>query len=268
MSPKKQRVPLIAGNWKMHKTLEESRDLAEKILASLERQRPYRIGLFPTAVSLAAVASAMRDSPAVIPGDLVGAQNMHFEAQGAFTGEISAEMIRGAGGDAVILGHSERRHVFGEKDDQISRKVARAIEAGITPILCVGEQLEERDAGRTMEVVKTQLDGGLSLVKTAADLSGVIIAYEPVWAIGTGRTATPEQAQEVHEFIRGELERIFSALGASADSAQETLILYGGSVKPDNAADLLARRDIDGALVGGASLKAESFLGICAGCKE
>ncbi|MCZ6793300.1 MAG: triose-phosphate isomerase, partial [Planctomycetota bacterium] len=199
-------------------------------------------------------------------GFLVGAQNMYFESQGAFTGEISGEMIRGVGGNAVILGHSERRHIFGEADDLVGKKVRRALEAELTPILCVGETLEEREADRTQEVVERQLRAGLALLEDAAQLLQVIIAYEPVWAIGTGRTASPDDAQEVHRFIREELR---GSLTRRTDSpqgdqgSQEISILYGGSVKPENAGDLLAQPDIDGALVGGASLAADSFLGIC-----
>ncbi len=281
MPATQRRLPLFAGNWKMHRTLAESRALAEVIVSQLDGHSgesnaargagkgEFRVGLFPSAVSLAAVAAVAErlgsdhdgpnhDGADSIPTVLVGAQNMHFEEEGAFTGEISAAMIRSAGGNAVILGHSERRHIFGETNQIVGKKVAAALDSGLIPILCVGETLEERDAEKTLEVVGSQLADGIGDVGDPTALSRLrghlIVAYEPVWAIGTGRTASPEQAQEVHEFIRRELP---------AEMRQETLILYGGSVKPENAADLLEQPDIDGALVGGASLKPESFVAIC-----
>ncbi|MEM7262693.1 MAG: triose-phosphate isomerase [Planctomycetota bacterium] len=261
------RRPLVAGNWKLHKTVAESRELATAVTGGakeLVAEGACSVGLFPTALSLAAVAEVVASSGVEA---LVGAQNMYFEESGAFTGENSASLIQGAGGNSVILGHSERRHVFGETDELIGKKVAAAIAAHITPIFCVGELLEDRDAGRTTDVVGTQLQAGLSGLENAESLSRVIIAYEPVWAIGTGRTATPDQAQEVHDFVRKQLAGRFQELGGSADSSEQSLILYGGSVKPGNAADLVGQPDIDGALVGGASLDADSFLGICAACK-
>ena len=230
------------------------------------------VALFPPAVFLAEVASLVRrlftdklKRSGSVQEIFVGAQNIYFESQGAFTGEISASMVRSAGGEAVILGHSERRHIFGERDDDVGRKVERALEEGLRPILCVGEKIEERESGRTTEVVSRQLERGIRPVQDAAGLSRVILAYEPVWAIGTGRTATPDQAQEVHAVLRGELARAFESRGATAETAQESLILYGGSVKPENASGLLGQDDIDGALVGGASLRAPDFLGICRG---
>jgi triosephosphate isomerase len=253
----------------MYKTLEEAKLLAKEIVEKAPRAPGLQVALFPPAVSLAAVSEVARkaaDTPgATVRGDgvLVGAQNMHFEAEGAFTGEISASMILSAGGTAVLLGHSERRHVFGESDELVGKKVESALGAGLLPVLCVGEKLEEREAQQTMAVVSRQLDAGLRGVASADALKQVIIAYEPVWAIGTGKTATPEQGQEVHSAIRAELARRFGSLGGSGDDAAEVLILYGGSVKPDNAGALLAQPDIDGLLVGGASLKADSFLKIC-----
>jgi triosephosphate isomerase len=223
-------------------------------------------------VTLAEVASRVRERAGakektpLAEEILVGAQNIHSEFEGAFTGEISAAMVRSAGGNAVILGHSERRHIFGEEDEDIAPKVLRALETDLRPILCVGEKIEERDAGKTMEVVRRQFTAGIALLKEPSALSQVTLAYEPVWAIGTGRTATPDQAQEVHAFLRGELSSAFKARGGSPELAEEIRILYGGSVKPENAQALLAQLDIDGALVGGASLRAESFLGICRGC--
>ncbi len=259
-----ERVPLIAGNWKMHTTVGESRDLAGQIVETLGSADGYEVGLFPPATSLAAVAEVVAASP-VASRYLVGAQNMHDQDKGAFTGEITAAMIRACGGNSVILGHSERRHVFGEDDEFVGRKVAAAVAAGITPILCVGETIDERNADQTMEVVGRHLQTGIAGLETAAQLAQVVIAYEPVWAIGTGLTATPDQAQEVHEFTRGALRTAFTARGGSEEQADATRILYGGSVKPENAEDLLGQADIDGALVGGASLKADSFAGICAG---
>jgi triosephosphate isomerase len=193
----------------------------------------------------------------------VGAQNMHHEKEGAFTGEISAEMVLAAGGKAVILGHSERRHLFGETDEVVGKKVASAVAAGLMPILCVGEKLEEREAGQTMAVVARQLAAGISGLKSAAELARVVVAYEPVWAIGTGKTATPAQGQEVHASLRAELAKAFAARGGEHGAAETISILYGGSVKPENAGQILAEPDIDGLLVGGASLKADSFLQIC-----
>jgi len=186
----------------------------------------------------------------------VGAQNMHWAESGAFTGEITGAMIKETGAEYVILGHSERRHVFGESDEWINRKVHRSLTSGLIPILCVGEKIEEREAGETEHVVARQLREGLKGLNVS-QMAPVIIAYEPVWAIGTGLTASPEQAAEVHAFIRGALKTLFNE-----DVAETTWILYGGSVKPENTIGLLSNKDIDGALVGGASLKLDSFKGI------
>jgi triosephosphate isomerase len=251
----KRRGVLIAGNWKMYKTLSEASNLAEEIGRGLPADDEPQVALFPPAVALSVVSERAAGAKKKM---LLGAQNIHFEKEGAFTGEISAEMVLSAGGKAVLCGHSERRHTFGESDKTVGRKVARALEAGLTPVLCVGEKLQEREEGRTMDVVSRQLAAGLQEVADASLLSRVVAAYEPVWAIGTGRTATPAQGQEVHHFLRSELQKRLSN-----QQAEETLILYGGSVKPDNAAELLAEEDIDGLLVGGASLKADSFLKIC-----
>jgi triosephosphate isomerase len=210
-----------------------------------------QIILCPPFLALAPVCEAVSGS-----NIKVGAQNMHFETGGAFTGEITGAMIRETGAEYVILGHSERRHVFGETDEMIRLKVNRSLADGLTPILCVGEKLEERQADQTTEVVGRQLSAGLQDV-SKADMRKVLIAYEPVWAIGTGLTATPEQADEVHRFIRAQLVQRYGD-----DIAETVPILYGGSVKPDNTKGLLSNEDIDGALVGGASLKVESFAGI------
>ena len=261
------RVPLIAGNWKMNLDLDEGRALAAEIVDGL-RAKPwadesaFEIGLFPPALSIPEVSRVLREKDARV---LLGAQNMHPAASGAFTGEISSGMILAAGASAVLLGHSERRHVFGETSEFVGEKVAAAVGAGLTPMLCVGETLEERDGGRTMDVVKEQLEKGLAGLSDASALQRVVVAYEPVWAIGTGRVATPEQAEEVHAFTREQLAAAFTERGANASDAQGTRILYGGSVKPENARGLLSKPNIDGALVGGASLDAGSFLGICAG---
>jgi triosephosphate isomerase len=273
MPTKKPRLSLIAGNWKMFKTLDEARALATAVTIGQSDLGPaprLRIGLFPPAVSLSDVARAVRavEEKARSGTDRapiwVGAQNIHFEDEGAFTGEVSARMVLSAGGQAVILGHSERRQCFFEHDDEVGKKVERAVRSGLTPLLCVGETLAERDGGLTTSVVARQLAAGIAVLREAADLSRVVIAYEPVWAIGTGRNATPEEAEEVHRFLRSELGRAFESRGAAPERCEEALILYGGSVKPDNAKDLLSQPNVDGALVGGASLKAESFLKICA----
>ncbi len=244
----------------MHKTVAESQAIATEIARRLPAGDTPRVGLFPNLISLAAVAQAVEGAAHHVT---VGAQNIHWERRGAFTGETAAEMVLGGGGEATLVGHSERRHVFGETDAETAKKVARALDAGLEPILCVGETLDEREAGRTTDVVQRQLSAGLEEIKVAADLSRVVIAYEPVWAIGTGKTATPAQGQEVHEFIRGHLQGQFERLGGSGEEVQQTLILYGGSVKPENSGELLAEKDVDGLLVGGASLEADSFLAIC-----
>ena len=270
MTGSNNRTPLIAGNWKMNTTTEEGHALAVGILEGISARDVgfstvgCDIGFYPPATSLGLIA----DLCSTFEGcrTLVGAQNMHAEASGAFTGEISSAMVLSCGADSVLLGHSERRHVFNETDSEIGAKMKTAVDAGLTAVLCVGEKIKERDAGNTTEVVGNQLETGLEKLTEAIQLEEVIIAYEPVWAIGTGRTATPAQAQEVHAFIREQLGGAFEKRGAKGAGHEKTRILYGGSVKPDNAAELLSQPDIDGALVGGASLDAESFLGICEGC--
>lgn len=244
------RIPLVAGNWKMHKTLRESAALAAAV-ARAGAVTGVEIVLAPTAPALAAVATA-------VAGHRIGvaAQNVHWEREGAFTGEISAPMIRDTGASWVIIGHSERRQLFGETDETVARKVRAALTALLTPIVCIGETLAERDAGNTLAVLDRQVRRGLDDV-TGSELAGLVIAYEPVWAIGTGRTATPAQAQQAHAHIRQRLTQWF---GAEASAACR--LLYGGSVKPDNAQALLAQPDIDGALVGGASLDLDAFMAI------
>jgi triosephosphate isomerase len=248
-----KRTPLIAGNWKMNLGLEEATRLIKGIAEGIKDMEGVEVLVAPPFTSLAAVKEVIGKSPIFL-----AAQNMHWEKNGAFTGEISPQMLVEAGCSHVILGHSERRSLFKESNEMINLKVNAAITAGLIPIICIGETLEERDGGNTFDVVKEQLAGSLKSLTDAGEMPNTtILAYEPVWAIGTGRTATPDQAQEVHHFIRGWINEAFDR-----DSADSTRILYGGSVKPDNAKDLMARPDIDGALVGGASLKVDSFMGI------
>jgi triosephosphate isomerase len=246
------RPLFIAGNWKMNPNTEaDAVSLAEAVKAGVGQDHAVRVALCPPSVYLHRLDSALSNSPIG-----VGAQNMHPEPSGAYTGELSAAMLVDVGCTHVILGHSERRHGLGETDAFINQKLLAAIKAGLIPIVCIGETLEEREQDRTEAVVGAQLDGSLAGLEPD-QMAGVVLAYEPVWAIGTGRTASPEQAQEVHAFIRARLAGTFSEAIAA-----RVVIQYGGSVKPDNAQDLLARADIDGALVGGASLKAADFLGI------
>jgi triosephosphate isomerase (TIM) len=243
------RKILIAGNWKMNKNAGEAHELASEIAAALGRQHEVDVVICPPFTALESTARAIESS-----GVKLGAQNMHFERSGAYTGEISAEMLRHLFATYVILGHSERRALFQESDEFINQKVLAALNSRLKPILCVGETLEEREAGKAFEVVEQQIKDGLADVPAElAEL--VVIAYEPVWAIGTGKTATPEQAQEVHAFIRAQLEPIFGSA-----QAQRTRILYGGSMKPNNAEELLGQKDIDGGLIGGAALEGRSFL--------
>ena len=245
------RRPVLAGNWKMYKTISASEALVREIAEGVGAKPNAEVLVFPPFTALAAAAQAARGTAVK-----VGAQNMHFESEGAFTGEVSPLMLKDAGATHVILGHSERRHVFGEDDELVARKTKAAIKAGLVPIVCVGETLPERESGRTLEVVERQLERALRPLG-ADELGRSIVAYEPVWAIGTGKVATPEQAQEVHAFAR---KRIAVTHGDPVAAA--TRILYGGSVKPDNIKGLMALPDVDGALVGGASLDAASFLTI------
>lgn len=243
------RKPVIAGNWKMHKSIAESVATAGALARHVEGVSHCEIVIAPPFTAIAAVAERLRETNV-----RVSAQDVAAEArQGAFTGEVSAEMLLEAGARYCIVGHSERRQYYGETDEIVSRKVRAALAAGLTPIVCVGEMLEERDAGAAERVVETQLRGGLTGL-TASEVARTLTAYEPVWAIGTGRTATPETAEEMHAFIR----RIVADM-VGAETAEGLRILYGGSVKPDNIAQLMAQPDIDGGLVGGASLEAESF---------
>jgi triosephosphate isomerase len=252
MAARKDRKPVVAGNWKMHKTATEAQGLARELRNALGVVRDQvEVVLAPPFTALYPVAKALEDSNLQL-----AAQNCHAEAQGAFTGEVSAPMLKDVGCRYVILGHSERRQLFGETDEGVNRKVKAVLAAGLLPIVCVGETLQEREGARTLEVVSRQLAGGLAGVDAAA-VSRSVIAYEPVWAIGTGKTATSAQAQEVHAHIRGWVAQAFGK-----DAAAAVRIQYGGSVKPDNAEELLGQPDVDGALVGGASLKAADFAAI------
>ncbi len=246
------RTPFVVGNWKMHKTVAEALALVTELKNQLASLRDVDVGVAPPFTALHPVARRLDDSPIV-----VAAQDCFHEAKGAFTGQIAPAMLREVGCTWTIIGHSERRQLFGETDAGVGKKVVAALAAGLGVIVCVGETLAERDAGTTTRVVETQLAGGLADLPQDA-IARLVIAYEPVWAIGTGRTATPAQAQEVHAFIRGWLGQ---RLGPSA--ASSVRIQYGGSVKADNAALLMSQPDIDGALVGGASLQAADFVAIC-----
>jgi triosephosphate isomerase len=243
------RKKLIAGNWKMNKVSAEAAELAREIVLAVANRPDVDVVICPPFTALESVARVVEGSAIKL-----GAQNMHHEASGAFTGEISAPMLRAFFATHVILGHSERRTLFGEIDSFINKKVLAALKNQLRPILCVGETLAEREAGSTLKVVQTQLEACLEGVSKEL-ATNVIIAYEPVWAIGTGKNATADQAQEVHAFIRGLLTKIFGA-----QPAGRIRILYGGSMKPANAAELLAQKDIDGGLIGGASLEVRSFV--------
>ena len=246
------RRPIVAGNWKMNLDRAKARELTAAVAARVGEAGTTELVLCPPAVYLEAVGTTLgAGSPVAL-----GAQSMHDKASGAFTGEVAPAMLVDLGCRYCILGHSERRTLFGETDAVVNAKTKAALAAGLIPIVCVGETLEEREAGRTAAVVTEQVQGSLAGL-APAEIEKVVVAYEPVWAIGTGKVATPQQAQEVHALVRGLLAGL-----ASAAVAAKVRIQYGGSVKPDNAADLAVQPDIDGALVGGASLKADDFLGI------
>jgi triosephosphate isomerase len=244
------RRSLVAGNWKMHGSRAENARLVEALLAQYPHESDAECVVCPPFVYLHEVSRQLRDSSVGL-----GSQDVCAEAQGAFTGEVSAAMLRDVGCAYAIVGHSERRALYGEGDQLVARKFAAAQAKGLVPILCVGEQLAERESGRTHEVVSRQLEAVLELCGAAA-FAKAVVAYEPVWAIGTGRNATPEQAQEVHALIRARIA------ARDARIAAGTRVLYGGSVKAGNAAELFAMPDVDGGLIGGASLKADEFLGI------
>ena len=242
------RTPIIAGNWKLNKTISEAVALTTALKALVIDETDVEIIVAPPFTALAAVNDVIADSNIHL-----AAQNVYSEDSGAFTGEVSAPMLKDVGCNYVIIGHSERRQYFGETNESVNQKVKAALAHDLKPIICVGEQLEEREAGRTEAVIEDHVTGGI-VGLSAAELLSCVIAYEPVWAIGTGKTATPDQAQEVHNFIRGLLTK-----SLSVEVAAQLRIQYGGSVKPENASELMTQPDVDGALVGGASLEAESF---------
>lgn len=245
----KNRIPLIAGNWKMHLGAAEAGELALALKKGLSPDLPHEVLVAPTFTNLWAVRQALAGSKI-----LLSSQDVHWEEKGAFTGAVSPTQVLDAGCTHAIIGHSERRKIFGETDEVINKKLKAAVKHNIVPVLCIGETLEERETQRTYRVLETQLAGAFAGLK-AEEVVRAIIAYEPVWAIGTGKVATTEQAQEVHAFIRSLLVKLFGDA-----IAQKVRILYGGSMKPSNAPELLAQKDIDGGLIGGASLESRSFV--------
>jgi triosephosphate isomerase len=240
---------LIAGNWKMNKTATEAVALVNEIKREVYDVDNVDILVCPPFTALSLVSDVVNESNIAL-----GAQNMYFEESGAYTGEVSTAMLKDCGCTHVIIGHSERRTIFNESDELINKKVKKALEADLTPVLCIGEKLEEREANKTFEVITNQLNGDLADIDSD-NMKKIVIAYEPVWAIGTGKTATPQQAQEAHAFIRKLIKEKYDEAVAN-----ETIILYGGSMKPANVEELIAQEDVDGGLIGGASLKAESFV--------
>ena len=251
------KKPLIAGNWKMFKNVDEAVNLIQGIKAGTYKSSEAIVVVCPPFTSLAAVSKQLEGSNIAL-----GAQNMHPETEGAFTGEISPAMLKDLGCRYIILGHSERRQFFHETSDFVNEKVKTALKYSLIPIVCIGETLKEREAQQHLTVVKSQFDASLADL-TKEDISRIVIAYEPVWAIGTGKTATPEQAEQMHSYIRRLLNEKYGQ-----ETASKVYILYGGSVKPDNIAQLMDKPNVDGALVGGASLKAESFCAIITGSTE
>jgi triosephosphate isomerase len=242
------RTPFIAGNWKMYKTVHEAVVYAKELRPLVKDVAGVEVIVAPPFTALHAVAEALRSTNVG-----VAAQDVHWEREGAFTGEVSAAMIAESGAEYVIIGHSERRRLFGESDAMVSRKVGAVIAGGLTPIVCVGETLEERERNETLQVLDRQLKEGIGAL-AAAQVAELVLAYEPVWAIGTGRTATAAQAQEAHQHVRNRLREWFGG-----DAAWHCHVIYGGSVRPDNIAELMREPDVDGALVGGASLDVKSF---------
>jgi triosephosphate isomerase len=242
------RIPLMTGNWKMNKTVEEAVDLVKQLKVTISGVKGVEVAVAPPFTALYAVSKELKDSTIHL-----AAQNMFWEEKGAFTGEVSPLMLKETGCAYVIVGHSERRQFFGETDEMVNRRMKRVIAHGMKPIFCIGETLKEREENRTFSVVQRQIEGGLKDIKEN-EVKTMVIAYEPVWAIGTGKTATPQQAEEVHRFIRQKLEKL-----TSRGVAEAIRIQYGGSVTPENVKGLMDQEDIDGALVGGASLKSDSF---------
>ncbi|MFO7981789.1 MAG: triose-phosphate isomerase [Candidatus Aminicenantes bacterium] len=251
------KKPFIAGNWKLHKTISEAVLLTKKIHKKVKKEKEAEIVIIPPFTALSEVKKVLSKSQI-----LTGAQDVFWEESGAYTGEIAPSMIKEAGCDFVVVGHSERRQYFGDTDDHVNKKIKSALNAGLFPIMCLGESLEERENNETFNKIKKQVNQGLKDLE-ADQIKNVIIAYEPIWAIGTGRTATPEQAEEVHAFIRNQLTEM---VGKETSSC--AIILYGGSVKPKNAFSLIKEKNINGALIGGASLKADSFVDIIKEAKK
>ncbi len=247
------RIPFIAANWKMFKTVQEAVVFVKELRSMVKDVSDVEIVVSPPFTAVHAVAEAARNSPVGVAG-----QDLHWEREGAFTGEISAGMLKEAGAEYVIIGHSERRRLFGETDATVNRKLVAALGAELTPIVCIGETLEERERNETNAVLDRQIKAGLDGV-SGAQVATLVIAYEPVWAIGTGRNATPQQAGEAHGHIRNRLRQWFGG-----DAADQCHVIYGGSVKPDNIHELVALADVDGALVGGASLEVRGFFDIVA----
>ncbi len=245
------RRMLIAGNWKMNKSVDEAVGLIDEIKAKLPADQGVEVLVCPAFVCLESAKRALQGTSIKL-----GAQNMYWKDSGAYTGEISADMLVSAGAEYVIIGHSERRQYFGETDESVNLKLKQALAKGLVPIVCIGETLVERESGKTFDVIKSQLKGGLAEI-SSQQMKGTVLAYEPVWAIGTGKVATKEQAQEAHAYIRAQLRDLFDRQTADA-----VIIQYGGSVKPDNAKELLGQPDVDGALIGGASLMSGDFVAI------
>jgi len=246
-----KRTPLIAGNWKMYKTGSEAVETATTLADLCSNVQDVEVMIAPTFLALSMVSEVVKGTNVKL-----GAQNLYFEKQGAFTGEVSADMIKAAGAQYVIIGHSERRQYFGETDTSVCKKIKAAIEGGLKPILCIGESKTQRDEEKTFSVLDKQVSNGLKGFGSD-ELAQLVLAYEPVWAIGTGKTASIDQVRLVHQYLRSLLEKLFSK-----ELAVQTRILYGGSVKPENAKDLMGIEDVDGALVGGASLDADKFINI------
>ena len=245
------RIPLIAGNWKMYKTGPESIETARELAQLCSDVQDVEVMIAPTFLSLPLVAASIEGSNVKI-----GAQNLYFENQGAFTGEVSADMIKAAGAQYVLVGHSERRLYFGETDSSVCKKIKSAITSGLKPVLCIGESETQREEEKTFSILDKQVSDGLKGLGLD-ELAHLVLAYEPVWAIGTGKTASVDQVSQVHQYLRSLLEKLFSK-----DFSNQTRILYGGSVNPENAKDLMGIEDVDGALVGGASLDANKFINI------
>ena len=251
------RKTIIAGNWKMYKTIKDGQELAVALKRELYKIDNVDIVICPAYTLLAYLADDLEDSNIVI-----GAQDIYWQPEGAFTGEVSGPMLKDAGCQYVIVGHSERRQFFGDTNETVNKKIKACLEYGLTPIICVGENLQERESGNTFKVIQNHIQGSLAEI-SAQDIIKTVIAYEPVWAIGTGKTATADQAQEVHKYIRDLLRKMYGEEAASSIRIQ-----YGGSVKPENITELVSKPDVDGALVGGASLKADSFSAIVSRASE